>query len=119
MDSVSFVKIRQIFPRSVISDVYAEVSREMAKVDLGRSAGPAGRVAITAGSRGIKNIAVMLRAVASAVRAAGAEPFVVGAMGSHGGGTAEGQKKVLRDLGVTEEAVGCPVHSSDEAIEAP
>ena len=68
------------------------------------------RIAITAGSRGISNIAVILRAAVDAVRARGGEPFVVPAMGSHGGATAQGQLDLLHDpFGVTPETMGCPV----------
>jgi hypothetical protein len=74
-------------------------------------------VAITAGSRGISDIVPMLRALVRVVREAGAEPFVVPAMGSHGGATAEGQVEILRSLGVTERSVGADVRSSMDVVE--
>lgn len=70
-----------------------------------------GRVAITAGSRGIDHIAALLRAAAGWVRSRGGEPFVLAAMGSHGGAADAGQLAVLRGYGITEEAVGCPVRA--------
>lgn len=70
---------------------------------------PGDRVAVTAGSRGIRDIATVVRAAVSWLRDAGAEPFVVPAMGSHGGATADGQQAVLADLGIDERSVGAPV----------
>ena len=75
---------------------------------------PGDRIAITAGSRGIANIPVILREIVRLVRAAGGEPFLVPAMGSHGGSTAEGQLEVLKGMGVTESFCECPIHSSME-----
>jgi hypothetical protein len=75
------------------------------------------RVAITAGSRGIANGTALLRGLATAVRAVGAEPFFIPAMGSHGGGTGDGQRAMLVSLGVTQETVGAPIVSEMEVIE--
>src|SRR4051812_21546128 len=76
------------------------------------------RVAITAGSRGIQNIAAILRAAVENVRALGGEPFVAPAMGSHGGATAEGQLALLGEtFGITSESMGCPILSSMEVVE--
>jgi hypothetical protein len=73
-------------------------------------------VALTAGSRGIANIPVILKSVAQHLRDLGARPFLVPAMGSHGGGTAEGQRKVLESYGITEDFVGAPIRASMEVI---
>jgi hypothetical protein len=75
-----------------------------------------GRVAITMGSRGIAGIAPIVRSVADTVRRLGFQPFVVAAMGSHGGGTAEGQRALLAELGVTEAAVGCPIKCEMDTV---
>jgi hypothetical protein len=75
------------------------------------------RVAITAGSRGITGIPAILATVVEELRRFGAEPFVVPAMGSHGGATAEGQTAVLYSLGITEEAVGCPIRATMETVQ--
>lgn len=71
-----------------------------------------GRVAITAGSRGIANIPAILKACGDTVRDLGGEPFVMPAMGSHGGATAEGQREVLAGYGITRETVGMPIVSN-------
>jgi hypothetical protein len=78
---------------------------------------PGDRIAVTAGSRGIRDIAAVVRAAVAWLRDAGAEPFVVPAMGSHGGGTAEGQRAVLADLGIVESTVGAPVVATMETVE--
>jgi len=108
------VEVTQSFPRPRVADVAAAVRdglRRLAPAVRGR------RIALTAGSRGIRDIVPALAGAVAALREAGAEPVVVAAMGSHGGGTAEGQRRVLAHLGVTEEAVGGPVHSAMEVAE--
>jgi len=77
---------------------------------------PGQSVAVTCGSRGIANIHLIIRAIAAHLMSIGAEPFIVPAMGSHGGGTAEGQRAVIESYGVTEEFVGCPIRSSMETV---
>jgi hypothetical protein len=77
---------------------------------------PGSRVAVAVGSRGIPNLATVVGAVVARLHEAGASPFVVPAMGSHGGATADGQRTVLADLGVTEEGVGCPVVATMDTV---
>ncbi len=104
--------VRQKFPREREIDVPAAVRRELrGRVDRTRVK-PGARVAVTAGSRGICNIALILKTVIEVLRDAGAEPFIFPAMGSHGGATAEGQAGVLAHYGITAETMGCPVLSS-------
>ncbi len=107
--------VRQRFSSSHITDIQVEIAAGFA-LHAGDVLRPGMRVAITAGSRGIDNIAQITRAVVEEVRARGAEPFVVAAMGSHGGATASGQREVLAGYGITEERVGCPIVSSMETI---
>lgn len=75
---------------------------------------PGMRIAITAGSRGVANVALTTKCIADFVKRKGAEPFIVPAMGSHGGATAEGQKAILAGYGITEEDMECPILSSME-----
>ncbi len=88
--------------------------------DAVRSSVPAtvsrGRVAVAVGSRGIRDIARICRTAISTLQELGFSPFIVPAMGSHGGATAEGQKGTLASLGITEEAMGCPVVSSQDVV---
>ena len=78
---------------------------------------PGMSIAITAGSRGLAALPELLAAIVAQVRARGAHPFVVPAMGSHGGATAEGQTALLEKLGVTEETIGCEIRSSMDTVE--
>ena len=110
---------RQTFPRETIApeDIPAVVEREIAQPHISEKIKPGMSIAITAGSRGIRNVDIITKAVVDAVKARGAHPFIVPAMGSHGGATAEGQKNMLAGFGITEEAMGCPIKSSMEVVE--
>ncbi|MGH8868237.1 MAG: lactate racemase domain-containing protein [Actinomycetes bacterium] len=77
---------------------------------------PGTRVAVAVGSRGVANLSAVVQAVVARLVEAGAEPYVVPAMGSHGGGTADGQRQVLADLGVSEETVGVPVRATMDTV---
>ena len=108
-------RIRQTFARPRVDDMAAEM-REQMQVLTPRIR-PGMTVGLTVGSRGIQNILTMLEVAVQAVRGCGASPVLLAAMGSHGGATAEGQLQILRDYGITEEAMGCPVKSSMETVE--
>ncbi|MCZ6515326.1 MAG: lactate racemase domain-containing protein [Acidobacteria bacterium] len=75
------------------------------------------RIAVTVGSRGIAHLALQVRTLGEWLKAKGAQPFIVPSMGSHGGATGEGQRRVLEDYGITEPQVGMPVLSQMEAVE--
>jgi len=107
-------RLRQSFPRPRVADVAGEVHAQLGRQELHRRVQPGQTVAITAGSRGIANIAAILRAAVQFFQVLGARPFLVPAMGSHGGGTAEGQLGVLASFGITEAAIGCPIRASME-----
>ena len=108
------VHVRQRFATEQIEDLQGAIHAELTRVDLEKVVRPGMEVAITAGSRGISRIPEIIRTVADAVKGAGAAPFVVPAMGSHGGAVAEGQASVLRDYGITEESTGAPVRATME-----
>jgi hypothetical protein len=109
-------RVRQTFERTRVADVSAETARELARLSLRDHVRPGQTVAITAGSRGIANIRFIIKAVVDHFKTIGARPFIVAAMGSHGGGTSEGQRRILADYGITEEFCGCPIRSSMETI---
>lgn len=109
-------RVRQRFPAERLADVPGTVHRELARLELERKIRPGQTVAVTAGSRGIADIHLILRAVVEHLRGLGAEPLVVPAMGSHGGGTAEGQRALIESYGVREEFLGCPIRSSMETV---
>lgn len=109
-------RVHQTFDRPRVSDVPNEVAAQLARLQLGGKIQPGQRVAISAGSRGIANIHLIIKAICDHVRSLGAQPFIVPAMGSHGGGTAEGQRKVIEGYGITEAFCGCPILASMETV---
>jgi hypothetical protein len=111
------LRVRQRFPRPRLDDVEAAVQAELAGSPIPIPAG--GKIAIAVGSRGIANLALIVRSVVSWVKAQGGHPFIVPAMGSHGGATAEGQRQVVEGYGVTQAFTGAPIHSSMEVVELP
>src|SRR3712207_5837483 len=111
------IKVRQDFPRPRIEDVEEALREQCQREEIRSRIGAGMQVAITAGSRGIAGIDNILRSLVQTLKDAGASPFIVPAMGSHGGATAEGQVEILRSLGVTEESVGAPIRSSMEVVE--
>jgi hypothetical protein len=111
------VEVRQTFTAPKISDIPAKVRSELAAIGLTGKVRPGMAVAITAGSRGVTNIALILKTAVAELRRLGAAPFIVPTMGSHGGAYAEGQIAMLRELNVTEEYVGAPIKSSMEVVE--
>jgi hypothetical protein len=108
--------IRQHFPATALDDVQEAVRQTLRQAGL-CSLKPGARIAVTAGSRGIANISLITRTVVDLVRVAGGRPFVLPAMGSHGGATAEGQKQVLSSYGIDEKTMGCPVEATMEVVE--
>ena len=108
--------VRQHFPDHSIRDVAAEARRELAASGLSARVKPGGRVALGVGSRGIANIATIVRSTVDYWKSQGYRPFVFPAMGSHGAATAEGQADVLAHYGIHEAAIGCPVVSALDVV---
>src|SRR5215207_7212542 len=94
-----------------LADIRAAVGEALRSVEL-----PTGSVAIGVGSRGVGRIDEVVAALVGFLKEAGADPFIVPAMGSHGASTAEGQARVLAHLGVSEERVGCPVRATMDSV---
>ena len=108
-------RVRQRTSVPPLEDVAGTIRQQLDTAGLNIT--PGMRVAVTAGSRGIRDIALAIRTMVAWLREAGAQPFVVPAMGSHGGATASGQVGMLAELGVTEETVGCEIRSSMDVVE--
>ena len=108
----------QKFPDTYIEreDIEKTIFNEISRADVGERVKPGMQIAITAGSRGIRNVDEITRSVVAWVRSRGATPFIVPAMGSHGGATAEGQKELLAGYGITEERMRCEIRSSMETV---
>ena len=110
---MNLFKVHQKLASHPLADVAAETRRRLAALEVRVPAGP---VAVTAGSRGIATIAVILREVGVWLRSQGAQPFLAPCMGSHNGATAEGQRAMVESLGMTEAATGMPVRSGMETV---
>jgi len=110
------LRLRQHFQATRVEDISGTVRQELSKLNLGEKLNPGQTVAVTVGSRGIANIAVITKAIVEHVKSLGGVPFIVPAMGSHGGGTAEGQRAIVEEYGVTEEYVGAEIRSSMETV---
>lgn len=113
----SMVKIKQDFDLRKIADIPAHIRAELKQFEPQKNILPGQSVAITAGSRGIHKIDLILKALIEGLKEIQAKPFIVPAMGSHGGATSEGQKEVLAHYGITEETMGVPIKSSMEIIQ--
>lgn len=113
-DLPRMVEVRQRFDRTQVDDVAAATAATLASLPV--DIRPGMSVAVAVGSRGIDQLATVVRATITHLREHGAEPFVVPAMGSHGGATAEGQVEVLAGYGVTEEGVGAPVRATMDVV---
>lgn len=106
--------VRQVFKMVAEADPAAATLRELAPLRGAIQAGM--RVAITAGSRGIRDLPIVLRAAGEWFRGLGAEPFVIPAMGAHGGATVTGQVELLAHLGVTEATIQIPIMATMDTV---
>jgi hypothetical protein len=108
--------VKQNFPDRRIADVAGEVRRQLSESGFANRVKPGARIALGVGSRGISNIAAIVRAVVDYWKSQGCTPFLFPAMGSHGAATAEGQAGVLHHYGIHEATMGCPVVSSLDVV---
>lgn len=107
-------RVRQSFNKEHLEDIEGTVAREFAKAEIRAQVKPGMRVALAVGSRGIRNLSRIVKCVVDQLLALEAEPFIVAAMGSHGGGTLEGQLEILHTYGITQEAMGIPVVANND-----
>lgn len=112
----NMIRVKQKFDPHEITDPEPVIRQELSRPAISSTIRPGMRIAITAGSRGISNHKRIIKTVVDIVKEHGAQPFVVPAMGSHGGATAEGQLEVLAGFGITPEYLGCPILSSMETV---
>lgn len=111
------VKIRQHFDPQEIENPEEALLAQLAKPEIRERIRPGMKIAVGVGSRGIAELPLLVRTLVTGLAELGAEPFIVPAMGSHGGATAEGQREMLANLGVTEESAGCPIRSCMDVAE--
>lgn len=109
--------VRQQFSDIQVEDVENTLRYKLKKLLITNCIKPDMRIAIAVGSRGMADIVLIVKTVVDEVRQCGAKPFIVPAMGSHGGATAEGQTDVLASLGVTSASINCPIYSSMEVVQ--
>lgn len=117
MFNPKLLKIKQVFPRPCIGDLEKTIYQELS--DTGINIIKGASIAIAVGSRGIANIDRIVKTTVKWVKEMGGEPFIIPAMGSHGGGTASGQTAILESYGISEATMGVPVKSSMEVVELP
>ena len=108
--------VRQTFEQPAVEDIAGEVDGQIRSSRFPERLGKARRVAIAVGSRGITNLQQIVRAVVDTLTQMGCQPFIVAGMGTHGGGTAEGQRQILAEYGVTEQALGVPVCTDMQTV---
>jgi hypothetical protein len=108
------IEVTQSFPPSKTLDIQELVREQFAKSGVLAQVTPGMRIAVGVGSRGVSNLAEIVKAALEVLIGAGAKPFVIPAMGSHGGATPEGQTRVLAEYGVTAEAMGVPIDARME-----
>ncbi|MBM83893.1 MAG: [Fe-S]-binding protein [Planctomycetaceae bacterium] len=116
MSLPKMLRVRQKFETPTLENIAESVNDELAKLNLGETVKSGETVAITAGSRGIANIALITKAICDHVRSIGGVPVIIPSMGSHGGGKAEAQQGILEGYGITEEYCGAEIRSSMETI---
>ena len=111
-------RAEQAFDKSHIepAEIPSIVRKELSRPEIADTIRPGMSIAITAGSRGVANVDTITRAIVDLCKERGADPFIVPAMGSHGGATAEGQAQLLEGYGITAKTMGCPVRSSMETV---
>lgn len=117
MEFPAMAPVKQYFSSVAEEDVVGSALEQLRQVDLNAAIGPGARIAVSTGSRGITNIDRIVRTVVDFIKEAGGVPFILPAMGSHGGGTPEGQKEVLAGYGITPGSMGAPIEATMEVVE--
>ena len=115
-DLPQMARVRQAFEHHKIDDVAGAVTNEMGREDIKAKVKPGAKIAVGVGSRGVANIDVAVKALIASLKELGADPFIFPAMGSHAGGTSEGQEALLTGYGVTEDKMGAPVRATMDTV---
>ncbi len=117
MEFPVFRKVKYNFPNEPIEDIPAAIHKALEREGTLDRITPGSTVALTGSSREINEAQLIMRTFVDAIKAKGAKPFIVPAMGSHGGATAEGQRSILEHYGITEETMDCPIISSMDTVD--
>jgi hypothetical protein len=116
LDIPKVIQLQQFYHHPEIQDIRFELLKNINQFNLGSRIHPGDKIAITAGSRGIKDMVPIIKYLIIEIKKWGGHPFIVPAMGSHGGGTARGQAEILKSLGITEEHLLAPIKSSMKVV---
>lgn len=116
MQKIKMYHISQIYENKRIENIPNVISQEFRKINLGTKIRPGMKIGITVGSRGINNIQLIIKNVVQEIKKRGGVPFILPAMGSHGGATAKGQKEMLASYGITEENIGAPIKATMDVV---
>ena len=111
------MKVSQTFDNTKLDDVEGDLNQKLIDKNIKDKIKQGMKIAITGGSRGISFYKELMKTIVSFVKKCGATPFIIPSMGSHGGGTSEGQENMLKKLGITKESVGCEIISSMDVVE--
>ncbi len=116
MNIPKVIQLQQFYSHPEIADIESELINKINQFNLSSRISSGDHIAITVGSRGIKDMVSIIKRLVIEIKKYGGNPFIVPAMGSHGGGTARGQIKILESLGITEKTVNAPIKSSMRVI---
>ena len=111
------MRVAQHFEAPTVDDIPGTVRDQLARLNLSARVKPGQSIAIPVGSRGIANIALIVKSLVQELKSLGGKPFLVPAMGSHGGGVAENQQGIIESYGVTEAFTGAPIRATMETVE--
>lgn len=117
MEKIILRRISQVFENKKINNISEKIIQEFEKIKFNEKIKPGMQIGITVGSRGIDNLVLIIKTVIQEVKRYGGSPFIIAAMGSHGGATIEGQLLILESYGITEEKMGVPIKATTETIE--
>ena len=108
--------VSQVFENEKINNISEKIIQELKKINFKEKINPGMQVGITVGSRGIDNLALIIKTIITEVKKYGGSPYIIAAMGSHGGATVEGQLSILASYSITKEKMGVPVKATTEVI---
>lgn len=117
METVRLIRIKQEFDNKKLNNIPKTIASEFNRIKLDQKIREGMNIGITVGSRGIDNLKLIIKSILYEIKKRKGKPFIIPAMGSHGGATAEGQVKVLANYGITEESMGVPIKATMDTIE--
>ena len=116
INKIKFAKVKQYFNDTMINDIENHIKHQFLNSDIRERLSDKEKIGITVGSRGIANLDIIVKSLIRELKAVGKKPFIIPAMGSHGGANSKGQELVLKSYGITEESMGVPILSSMETV---